>query len=99
MEDWDTRALSAAQAAVDSAPFRDTISLTSADSPYTVLDTQNGFFFSLDTSSGPIVLNLLQISAVTLPFNQRFKKSAARRIKFSGLQRNLEIVKKNLKFD
>lgn len=67
----------AAQAAVNSAPFRDTITLTNADSPYTILTIQNGFFFSLDTSGGDIVLNLPQISSLTLPFNQRFKKETS----------------------
>ena len=67
----------AAAAVLDSAFFRDTKSLTNADSPYTLLATDNGLFFSVDTSGGAVVVNLVAMAGLTLPFNMRFKKETA----------------------
>ena len=67
----------AAAAAVASAPFRGIIPLTFADSPYTVLQANNGYFFSIDTSGGSVVVNLPTIASVTLPFNAQIKKETS----------------------
>lgn len=67
----------AAQNAVDSVFFRDTKSLTNADSPYTVLTTDKGLFISVDTSSGNVIMNLPQISTVTFPYAIRIKKETS----------------------
>lgn len=65
----------AAQAAVESQAFRDVVFLTNADSPYTVDQDDNGKFFNIDTSGGAVVINLPEISGLTLPFNATFKKN------------------------
>ena len=64
----------AATEALDSAFFRDVKSLAFADSPYTVLEADNGNFFSVDTSGGIVVINLPTIAGVSDPFNLRIKK-------------------------
>tara|TARA_R110000851_G_scaffold182721_1_gene331822 strand:+ start:5954 stop:7801 length:1848 start_codon:yes stop_codon:yes gene_type:complete len=66
--------LAASQAVLDSAFFRDTKPLTNADSPYALLATDSGLFFSVDTSAGDVVVDLAAISTLTLPFNIRVKK-------------------------
>lgn len=67
----------AAQSAVESAPFRDVKTLTNADSPYAVPASENAYFFSIDTSGGPVVINLPTISGLTLPWMGRFKKETS----------------------
>lgn len=67
-------ASSAATAAAQlaSAFFRDTVFITSASSPVTLNSTYNGKLLSFDSSGGAIVVNLPQISGITLPFNIGF---------------------------
>ena len=65
----------AATAAVESAPFRDVVFITNADSPYTVTQAQNGTLIAVDTSSGAVTVNLPTISGLSLPFNVTIKKT------------------------
>lgn len=65
------------EAAIASAFWRDVVYLTSADSPRTLTQTDNGKLLSVDTSSGAVVVNLPQISLTALPFNIGFKLSNA----------------------
>jgi len=58
---------------LSSAFFRGVISLTSANSPYTVPSTANGKLIDLDTSSGAITINMPEQSGLILPFNVAFK--------------------------
>lgn len=57
----------AAQTAVNSAFFRDVVFITSADSPYTIVDaTHRGKMICADASSGAITINLPGISGLNL---------------------------------
>lgn len=67
---------SAAAATLASALWRDIVFLTSAASPYSVTSADNGKLFVCDTSSAAIVINLIEISTVTLPFNIGVKLEA-----------------------
>lgn len=64
------------EAALASAFYRGIIYLTFTDSPYTLDQDQNGYLLSCNTTSGTIVINLPEISAVTLPYNVCVKKSS-----------------------
>jgi hypothetical protein len=65
----------AASALVDSVAFQDVVFLTSASSPYSVTQAQNGTMLSVDTSGGNVTINLPQISSLTLPFTLGIKKA------------------------
>jgi len=58
-----------AAATLASAFYRDVVYVTSADSPITVAQAQNGHLYVADTSGGAITINLPSIAGVTLPFN------------------------------
>lgn len=66
-----------AAAALASAPWRDVVFITNADSPYTLDATHNGKFISVDTSGGAVTINLPGISASTLPYNVTVKKTSS----------------------
>lgn len=59
----------AAATTLASALWRDVVFLTSASSPRTIVQADNGKLFVCDTTAGAIVINLPQISGITLPFN------------------------------
>jgi hypothetical protein len=76
----DEAAASAAAAALviapaNSAPGRGVTVLTSASSPRTVVNADNGYFLACDCSSGNIVLNLTALASLSLPFNVMIKKT------------------------
>lgn len=52
-----------------SAFWRGIVYLTSADSPYTPSQNQNGYLLSVDSSGGAVVVNLPSIAAMFAPFN------------------------------
>lgn len=66
----------AAQAAVDSALWRDVVFLTSANSPYTVDNDDRGVMLAIDTSGGAVTVNLSQVSTLTMPFTVGIKKTS-----------------------
>lgn len=66
-----------AAAALASAFFRDVVYLTSASSPYTVSQSDNGKLFDIDSSGGAITINLPTIAGLTLPFNVAMKLTIA----------------------
>jgi hypothetical protein len=68
-------ALLATQAIADGLGFRDVIFKTFADSPYTVTAADKGKMISVDTSGGNVIIDLPQISGLTMPFNLGVKKS------------------------
>jgi hypothetical protein len=82
-DDANDSAIAAAQsetnieALLASAMFRDVIFLTSASSPYTVTQAQNGAMLSIDTTGGAVTVNLPLISGLTLPFVLGVKKTSA----------------------
>lgn len=59
-----------------SALWRGVVRKTFSDSPYTVVQADNGKLFVFDTSAGAIIVNLPQISTLTLPFNIGFKRDS-----------------------
>lgn len=65
------------EAALASAFYRDVVYLTSADSPYTVTQEDNGKLISVDATSGAVIVNLPEISTVILPFNIAVKLTVA----------------------
>ena len=69
-------AVSAAEI-LDSALYNDVVFITNADSPYAVTNTNSGDLINVDTSSGAVIINLPEISTLTLPFNVSFKKSTS----------------------
>lgn len=66
-----------AAAALASAFFRDVVYITSASSPYTVSQSDNGKLFDIDSSGGAIAINLPEISGLSLPFNLAMKLTVA----------------------
>jgi len=66
-----------AAAALASAFFRDVVYLTSASSPYTVAQADNGKLFDINSSAGAIAITLPGISGLSLPFNVAFKLTTA----------------------
>lgn len=67
-------AAAAAQQALDAAPFRDSISITSAQSPFTLTNAHRGFFVSVDTTGGPVIIVMTVGSSLTEPYFVRIKK-------------------------
>jgi hypothetical protein len=65
------------EAALASAFWRDVQYVTSADSPLTLTQTNNGKLLSVDASGGAVVINLPQISLTSLPYNIGFKLTNA----------------------
>jgi len=61
---------------LESIPYRDPVFLTFADSPYTMLSTDNGKFFQIDTSGGAFVFNARSINGNT-PMNVTLKKATS----------------------
>jgi hypothetical protein len=75
----ETNAAASATAAANtlaSALWRDVVFLTSASSPKTIVQADNGKLFVCDTSGGAITINLPTISGVTTPFNIGVKLEA-----------------------
>ena len=66
-----------AAAALASAFFRDVVYVTSANSPITISQSDNGKLYSCNTSGGAISVTLPQISGLTTPFNIGFKLETA----------------------
>lgn len=68
---------SAAQAAAiaNSMTFRDVVFLTSANSPRSFTQADNGKLFSIDTSGGAFVANFPLIAGLALPFVVGIKKA------------------------
>ena len=64
-----------AEAIVAGIGFQDIIFVNAAMSPYSVTSATNGTLLACDTSSGNIVVNLPQISSLTLPFTIGAKKT------------------------
>lgn len=64
----------AASTALESALWRDVVFITAADSPKAITSISNGKLYRIDTSGGNVIINLPQVSAVTMPFNVGFKK-------------------------
>lgn len=75
-QDSSTSASQAA-AALASAFFRDVVYLTSASSPYTVTQADNGKMLDINSTGGAVVINLPTISGITLPFNLAVKLTTA----------------------
>jgi hypothetical protein len=67
----------ASESALASAFYRGVVYLTSANSPYTMSQSDNGYLINCDTSGGAIVVNLPQLSSVVLPFNACVKKTTS----------------------
>lgn len=65
---------SAAAAAVQSALWRDVVFVTSANSPITIAQSDNGKLYCVDTSGGAVTVNLPTIASITTPFNVSVKK-------------------------
>jgi hypothetical protein len=59
-----------------SALWRDVVFLTSASSPKTIAQADNGVLFVCDTTAGAIVINLPTIAGITLPLNFGVKLEA-----------------------
>lgn len=55
--------------ALASAFYRRQVNLTSASSPYTMDEDDNGTLFNVNSSGGAVVINAPEISSVDLPFN------------------------------
>lgn len=66
-----------AAAALASAYFRDVVYITSASSPYTVAQGDNGKLLDIDSSGGAITINLPTIAGLSLPFNIAMKLTIA----------------------
>jgi hypothetical protein len=66
-----------AAATLASAFYRDVVYITSAASPVTIAQADNGKLYSCNTSGGAIVINLPQQSGITMPFNISFKLATA----------------------
>jgi microcystin-dependent protein len=66
-----------AAASLASAFFRDVVSLTSASSPYTVTQADNGKLLDMNSSGGAITINLPTIAGLSLPFNVALKLTTA----------------------
>lgn len=66
-----------AAAALASAFFRDVVLITSASSPYTVTQSDNGKLLEINSSGGAITINLPTIAGLSLPFNVAFKLTTA----------------------
>ena len=64
-----------AEAIVAGIGFQDIIFVNAAMSPYTVTSATNGTLIACDTSAGNIIVNLPQISGLTLPFTIGAKKT------------------------
>lgn len=69
--------VAAAQTLVDSVGFRDVLFKTFADSPITVNQAMSGKLLAIDTSGGPVVVNLPTIASLALPFVVGMKKTTA----------------------
>jgi len=66
--------VNSAQQVLQSAPFRDIVFLTVANSPFDIDSSHNGIMFAVDTSGGDIIINLPLIADTDLPFNVTVKK-------------------------
>lgn len=66
-----------AAAALASAYFRDVVYITSASSPYTVAQGDNGKLLDINSSGGAITINLPTIAGLSLPFNIAMKLTIA----------------------
>ncbi len=66
--------VNSAQQVLQSAPFRDIVFLTIANSPFDIDSSHNGIMFAVDTSGGDVIINLPLISDTDLPFNVTIKK-------------------------
>lgn len=66
----------AAVVTIASAPYRDVDYKVFADSPITVVQADSGKVYSVDTTGGAVVINLPQISGLSLPFNIAVKIEA-----------------------
>lgn len=66
-----------AAASLASAFFRDVVSLTSASSPYTISQADNGKLLDINSSGGAITINLPTIAGLSLPFNVALKLTTA----------------------
>lgn len=66
--------VNSAQQVLQSAPFRDIVFLTTANSPFDIDSTHNGVMFVIDTVGGDVTINLPLISDTDLPFNVTIKK-------------------------
>ena len=64
-----------AEAIVAGIGFQDIIFVNAAMSPYSVTSATNGTLIACDTSAGNIIVNLPQISGLTLPFTIGAKKT------------------------
>lgn len=64
-----------AAAALSGVAFNDVVFVTNADSPVTLDQDDAGKFFSVDTSGGAVVINLPEISGLTLPYNVTISKT------------------------
>lgn len=100
-----TSALAAAASAADSQAaaaasiWSDVVFVTVADSPVVLSQTDAGKLYVADTTTGDVVFNLPDQSAVARPFNIGFKKSdpSANEIRvaagsFGGLQQNVDDI-------
>ena len=79
-KEWSEESEASATAAAQllgSAMFRDVVFITSANSPYTINQTHNGKMIAVDSSGGNVVINLPQISSLTLPYTLGIKKTSS----------------------
>lgn len=65
------------EAALAASFWRGVTYITSANSPYTITQDDNGHLISVDATSGAVIVNMAEISSLSLPFNVGVKLSNA----------------------
>ena len=66
-----------AEAIVAGIGFQDIVFINAAMSPYSITSATNGKLIACDTTGGNIVINLPQVSSLTLPFTTGTKKTTS----------------------
>lgn len=66
-----------AEAIVAGIGFQDVVFINAAMSPYSITSATNGKLIACDTSGGNIIINLPQVSSLTLPFTTGAKKTTS----------------------
>ena len=67
----------AASAALAGIPDNDVVFLTFSDSPYSATSGSRGKVLSIDTAGGNVIVNLAQISTLTMPYTLRVMKTSS----------------------
>lgn len=66
-----------AEAIVAGIGFQDVVFINASMSPYSITSATNGKLIACDTSGGNIIINLPQVSSLTLPFTTGAKKTTS----------------------